>query len=60
MRFVRQHDHIRPVAEHFRRLEFMNEREDEAVIPAQEFAQLCATLRMAFVAFCSLTAPQLP
>jgi hypothetical protein len=39
MRLVREHDHVRPVAEQFRRLEFVDEREDLAMIPAQQLPQ---------------------
>ena len=53
--FVGQHNHIRTVAQQFRRLEFMHKREHIAVVAAQQFAQ--ARWRMAFVAFCITTAP---
>ena len=35
VRLVREHDHVGPVAQHLRRLEFLDKREDIAVISAQ-------------------------
>ena len=47
MRLVREHDHVTPVAQHFRRLKLVNQREDVAMIAAQKLTQLRARLRVA-------------
>ena len=48
---IREHDHVGPVAQQFRRLEFVDEREDVAMIPAQQFPQMRAARGVALVAF---------
>ena len=50
VRLVGQHDHVGPVAEHFRRLELVDQREDVAMIPAQQLAQVRAACGVALVA----------
>ena len=57
VRFVGQDDDVAPIAEHLRRLELVDQGEDVAMIPAQQVAQMRAALRVALVAFASLTAP---
>ncbi len=54
MRFVSKHNHVRTVTELLRRLKFVDEREDVAVISSQQFPQMgtaggvtCITLRFA-------------
>ncbi len=50
MRLVGQHDHVGPITEHLRRLEFVDEGEDIAVVAAQQFTQVGATCGVALVA----------
>ena len=50
VRFVGEHDHIRPVAQHLRRLKLVDEREHVTVIAAQQLAQMRAAAGMALVA----------
>ena len=45
-------DHVGPVAEHSRGLEFLDQREDITVIAAQELAKLRTACGMARVALC--------
>ena len=52
VRFVGQHDHVGPVAEHLGRLELVNQREDVAMVLAEQLPQLRAALRMAQLALC--------
>jgi hypothetical protein len=50
VRLVGQHDHVGTLAEQFRRLELVHQREDVAVVAAQQFAQVRAAGGVAFVA----------
>jgi hypothetical protein len=51
VRFVGQHDHIGPVAQQFGSLELVDQREDVAMVLAEELPQLCAALRVAPIRF---------
>jgi len=50
MRLVREHNHGRPVAKHFRRLEFVDERENVAMISTQQLPQMRTAHGVALVA----------
>ena len=50
VRLVGEHDHVGPVAEHLRRLELVDQREDVAVVAAQQLAQVRAARGVALVA----------
>ncbi len=50
VRLVGEHDHVRPVAQHLRRLELVDQREYVAVVLGKEPAQLRTALRVAGIA----------